>query len=170
MNNRKHYNLKQQGFTLIELLVALGLTALIAAGLMSVFWLSHNAFIKGQNQADLQYSARHARDVLVRDIRASKTIEVWTAKNKPVDSPQECGSWLNLQIESNGNTQQIYYYVDNNILYRDLVHPRNKLPIASNLESISFRSPKPNLVNIVITTCIDNQVYSLSSSMSRRVD
>ncbi|MGE5380619.1 MAG: PilW family protein [Methylocystaceae bacterium] len=170
--NNKEYKLKQQGFTLIELLVALGLTALVTTGLMSVFWLSHNAFIREQNQADMQYSARHARDILVRDIRASKTIEVWIAQDTPVSSPQDSGSWLSLQVENNGSTQQINYYVANNVLYRDNVsaHPNNKLPIASNLESISFTSPKPTLVNIMINTRIDEQVYSLSSSMSRRID
>jgi Tfp pilus assembly protein PilV len=71
MTLRLSRTLDQRGLTLAELVVSLALTAMVAAGLVSVWSKSQQAYFIGSESAEVQQNVRAAVDFMVREIRSA---------------------------------------------------------------------------------------------------
>lgn len=144
----------ETGMTLVEMLVALALTGIIFTGFMSVYWFASYAFEREYCQADIQYSARQAKDKVFNDVRESKSFCI-------LDGGTE--------LRLTKNDTQVHYYVRNEQLYRDDdISPPS--PVACNIKEVYFYSSAPGLLEITITSTIEEQEFILEAACASRLE
>lgn len=144
----------ETGMTLVEMLVALALTSVIFAGFMSVYWFASYAFEREYCRADIQYSARQAKDKIFNDVRESKSFSI-----------PDGGTELRL-IKTD---TKVHYYVRNEQLYRD-DDKSPPSPVACNIKGICFYSSTPGFLEITITSMIDECEFMLSAACTGRIE
>ncbi|QGT98938.1 hypothetical protein SYNTR_0345 [Candidatus Syntrophocurvum alkaliphilum] len=136
----------EQGFTLIELVISLAMTSLIVIGSMSLLWIGSNSFERQHIQAELQYSARKAQEVLKKDIRESSNIKI-------------------------SNDKELVLITDRTVLYRVNTNQnnrtellRNGVPTAENIIMLKYTLTPDKIVNYEITAKKNQIEYTLKGS------
>lgn len=163
----------ERGMTMVELLVAIAISALVLAGLMSLYWLGSRAYMREEEMAEAQYAARQAEEFISRDMRSCSSFTICDAAGNPVN-PGSAGVRLELVIEENGRTAHVSYRLDsyNHNLYRSFIDgvSNNTLAVANGISSLAFQSPSLDLVDIYIRASCGNTEYVLTGGMKKRVD
>lgn len=155
-----------QGFTLIEVLAALALFGIVLAGLMSVFWFGFYGYENEINQSELQYAARQARCRILGDFRQSNSFVIKDSAGNEVNAGNE-GVRLHLVMKS----EEVELYCNNNQLYRNSSLPATPAqPVASNIDAITFMSPKAGLLELSITTVIGGHELKTATTCKSRID
>ena len=122
----------QDGFTLLETVLALFLLLLIIQGVTAVFWHSFLIARRQQELAELQYSARRARQYLSLDLAKASQVQIKDSSGQNALS----GPHLHLTI----STDMVHYYQYGGQLFRDTA-TGSPLPLAEHIESLSFSQP-----------------------------
>jgi len=152
----------EKGFILLEMLFSLALAGIVMAGVLSVYWFTSHIFGQETNLSDLQYSARQAKDFIVKDCKYSKNIIILASPGGEEVPEGEC-LYLVKDFEV------VDYYVSNKQLYRDS-STSSPLPVAENIESVTFTSPTPGLVEICIKASNAEEDFILRTSVKSRLD
>lgn len=155
-----------RGFTLIEVLAALALFGIVLAGLMSVFWCAFYGYENEVKQSELQYDARQARCRILDDFRQSQSFVIKDNAGNEV-APGNQGVRLHLVMD----TEEVEFYVNNNMLYRNSSLPATPAqPVASNINSVTFKSPKAGLLELNITAIIAEHELKTATGCKSRID
>lgn len=155
----------EQGTSLLELVIALSLIGVLCAGFFSLNWFGESAFRMQTSQAELQYSARHARQSIMEDVAECKSFSVLNARGGSEVLSGSDGAYLNLVLSDRITD----YYVSNNQLYRNssIASPQ---PVAENIQAVSFSSPYPSMLNLRITASSKQRNYVLETRCADRID
>ncbi|MGI6453325.1 MAG: hypothetical protein ACOX0E_07685 [Syntrophomonadaceae bacterium] len=137
----------EEGATLAEMVVALALAAVVALGIIGVFWTSSRAFAYQAEISEIQYMVRISMQKIVNDIREASEISI-------------DGHDLMLNSESGS---VLYRYDDN----KDQII-RNGVPISEKISMIKF-SYRSGMVEVTIQAETNGRVYSLKGAAVCRV-
>ena len=116
-------NSGETGFIITEIIAALGLSALVMAVLMTVYFSACKLYQYQLAFTDIQYAERAAMQMIIEDIMAAQEVECLNE-----------GKTLRLLVVDTG---YISYYVQNQTVYR---HGAAKMPVVNNISSLSFQS------------------------------
>lgn len=121
------------GFTVIEIIVALGLSAIVIAALMTVYFSACKIFQCQLAFTDIQYAERAAMQMIIEDVMSAQEVECLDDSRK-----------LRLLIDDG----YVSYYLQNQTVYR---HGAAKMPVANYISSLSFQpGSRPGYTNICI--------------------
>lgn len=172
----------EKGITLVELLVALALISIVAAGLISVYWIGASAYNRENLQVDAQYDARVAMDKISSDIRECEAVEVKDAGGVEVTDGTP-GSQLFLIKKEDGAGKDDKVYItyrmgeSNKILYRkrDVPSVPKEIPVVApitvNSVSVAFTDKGSGLIEITLKILDnkENTLFELNNRCQRRV-
>ncbi|HHW02642.1 MAG TPA: prepilin-type N-terminal cleavage/methylation domain-containing protein [Thermoanaerobacterales bacterium] len=88
---------KKKGFSLVELLVALGLAMIIMTAASLVYFSGIKAWVRGENQVEVQQNLRIAMNTLSNEIQMADMIEIYKTEKK-------------LVLSYNDGSTRSYYY------------------------------------------------------------
>ncbi len=92
----------QAGFTLVELVVAMALMVMLLTGFAGLLSTSVTSWVQGSNRTEVQQVARHAVDMMVREIQYSQRANlVFNSATR-----------LTLQTSQYGAIRTITYFLD----------------------------------------------------------
>lgn len=178
----------EKGFTLIELLVALALVSIVAAGLISVYWIGASAYNRENLQADAQYDARVAMDKISSDIWECEVVKVQNYNGTEVAAGTPGLQLFMIKKEDGVGTDGKVYITyrmgePNKILYRKRDVPSAPgeppvvAPITINPVNIAFTDKGSGLIEITLKILADekkiddeeNTLFQLSNRCQRRM-
>ena len=117
-----------RGFTLIELIMAMGIFIFIVLIISGVFVTSLRSQRKNTAFQEIQENGRYILEMMMKEIRMSKI-------------NTDFGTFENLNIERNDTGANVFYYFDNNQIYREETNPQTgevvSLPINSDLVKVN---------------------------------
>lgn len=94
----------KKGFSLIEMMVVVVILGLIVLGLVTFFTGGARSWISGQSQLEAQRNGRQAMDIMVREIRESKSIDnSSTTTSISFNTPFEVGV-ISYSLSVSGNS------------------------------------------------------------------
>lgn len=153
----------KNGFSLIELLIALALTSvvIITAGFM--YFSGVKAWIKGENQLEIQQNLRIAMNTLYNEIRMADIVDVYSSGRKIKlhynDTDLSDKSYIfdpslkELKLEDSKSTVAMYIedlhfqYYNNLILISITTEAREGVTSRNYVFRINARGKKVNVVN-----------------------
>ncbi|MEA1960273.1 MAG: prepilin-type N-terminal cleavage/methylation domain-containing protein [Bacillota bacterium] len=153
-----------KGTTLLEMLIALALFGLISAGLVTVYWISETAFNGQSARADVQYSARHAREAIISDFVACTSFSVLDVCGGIEVADGSVGTCLHIAKSD----RTVDYYINNQQLYRN---PSNASPgpVAEFISQISFSKVSLNTMAMSVVALSQKQEYTLETTCCSRI-
>lgn len=153
----------KNGLSLIELLIALALISvvIITAGFM--YFSGVKAWIKGENQLEIQQNLRIAMNTLYNEIRMADIVDVYSSGRKIKlhynDTDLSDKSYIfdpslkELKLEDSNSTVAMYIedlhfqYYNNMILISITTEVREGVPSRNYIFRINARGKKVNVVN-----------------------
>jgi len=132
--------LRQTGFTIIELLAGILISAVILAGLYSVFFSQQEAFSAQEQVAEMNQNIRAALDLMTREIRLAGYKNSTSAFNGIATATSDSIQIL-ADLDQNGDTAgeneniSYTYYSGAKQICRNGVG----LPVADNITGLSFQ-------------------------------
>lgn len=159
---------KNNGFSLMEMVVAIGMSALVLAGLGSIFAGTIKVWARAQNSGMALKEARIAMEWLTRDIRQSSAIQSASS-----------GSSASLILKIGTGTDTVTYNLSKNTLSRVLNNNKPDL-VAENITDLTFTDQNGknlaalsdltlvDFVSISMTVTAGNQVFVLNNGAKLR--
>jgi type IV pilus assembly protein PilW len=130
---------RNNGFTLLELLAAIFITAILMAGLYSVFVSQQVAFSAQEQIAELNQNMRAAMDLMTREIRLAGYKKSGAIFNG-IATAQPTTIRILADLDQNGDTigpnEDITYSYDGPNL--QIWRKNSSLPIADNITNLTF--------------------------------
>jgi prepilin-type N-terminal cleavage/methylation domain-containing protein len=130
---------RNNGFTLLELLAAIFITAILMAGLYSVFVSQQVAFSAQEQIAELNQNMRAAMDLMTREIRLAGYKKSGAIFNG-IAAAQPTTIRILADLDQNGDTigpnEDITYSYDGPNL--QIWRKNSSLPIADNITNLTF--------------------------------
>jgi type II secretory pathway pseudopilin PulG len=121
----------EAGFIIAEMIAVLGLSAIITAVLMTVFFSAYKLYQYQLAFTDIQYAERAAMQMMIEDIMTAHEVECLNE-----------GRTLRLLLEDG----YVSYYVQNQTVYR---HGAAKMPVVNCISSLSFQpGSQPGYIRI----------------------
>jgi|ERR1051325_631165 hypothetical protein len=147
-------------FTVVELVVATGVSTVVLASLMLVFFFANRSFASLTNYLDLDQKTQSALDKMSREIRQVKTLTDFSSTN------------LTFQ-DYDGGTLQYTYNPTAQTLTRNKGNT-NFTTLLTGCDSLQFsifqRTPNSNTFQPVSTTTVTNtKVIELTWNCSRSI-
>jgi len=145
-------NSGETGFIITEIIAALGLSALVMAVLMTVYFSACKLYQYQLAFTDIQYAERAAMQMIIEDIMAAQEVECLND-----------GKTLRLLVD-NG---YVSYYVQNQTVYR---HGSAKMPVVNYISSLSFQSgSRPGYTSICMEARQGEEKNRIICSASSRL-
>ena len=86
--NKFRYEYRQGGFTLIELMIGMLLTVTLMSAVFGLLSTSTQSWIVGNSRMELQQTARHAVDLIARDLHYAKSVTIVSAESLTILTDQ----------------------------------------------------------------------------------
>jgi len=119
------------GFIITEIIAILGLSAIVIAVLMTVYFSTYKLYQYQLAFTDIQYSERAAMQMIIEDIMAAQELECLNDGKK-----------LRLLVDDG----YVSYYLQNQTIYR---HGTAKMPVVNYISNLSFQAgSQPGYTNI----------------------
>ena len=143
----------ETGFIITEIIAVLGLSAIIAAVLMTVYFSAFKLYQYQLAFTDIQYAERAAMQMIIEDIMAAQEV-------KCLDE----GRTLRLLLDGG----YVSYYVQNQTIYR---HGAAKMPVVNCISNLSFQpGSRPGYTSICMEAWQGEDTNRIiCSAKSRRI-
>lgn len=139
---KKRIRLNQKGITLIELLVAFAICGIVVGGIYRVFITQTKAYTIHDQVVEVQQNIRTAMEILLRDLRmAGYDSDSLTSKISigppaiPQITPGDHEVTVNYEYDDT-HRYEVKYYLDNGILWRQLMIWPDGAPSTSTTDKI----------------------------------
>lgn len=140
------------GLIMAEIILALGLTTLVIAALMTVYFSAYRVFACQTAFTDIQYAERAAMQMIIEDIMSAREVEYLDDSKK-----------LRLLV----GDDYVSYYLQDQTVYRQ---GAAKMPVANYISSLSFRSDsQPGYTTIHMEACQGQETTRLVCSAIPRL-
>jgi hypothetical protein len=142
----------ETGYIVTEIIAALGLSSIIIAVLMTVYFSTYKLF---QNQlaiTDIQFAERSAMQMIIEDIMMAQEVQCLDEGRK-----------LRLLTDDG----YVSYYLQNETVYR---HGAAKMPVANYISRLTFQSgSRMGYINICIEAWQGENANRIISSAASRL-
>jgi len=124
-----------KGFSLVELLVAIGLAILVITAASLAYFSGIKAWVRSENQVDVQQNLRIAMNTLSNEIQMADTIDIYIAEKK-----------ITL-LYDDGSTRSYYY----DSASKEIRLAKSNSTVAMYISGCDFGYSN-NLISISLTT------------------
>jgi type IV pilus assembly protein PilW len=136
---RRTGTLRQNGFSLIELMAGILISAVLMAGIYSVFFSQQEAYSAQEQIAEMNQNVRAAHDLMIREVRLAG-YKTSTSTFSGIAMATTDSLRILADLDQNGDTAG----VDEDITYtynagsKQICRNGVGLPVADNITSLSF--------------------------------
>ncbi len=174
----------ETGITMVEVILVLALITLLFNALMAVYLAASNSLVRETNISEMQYTAREARQLMLKDVYSSESLEILGLDGSPTE-PGMAGTRLRVIIplmkEDGIQYQAVAYYIENGRLYRERFELNDKhnssddqfldkIPVADYMTVLSFSTSIPGLIEYKLTCSCDRNTFCIQGRAGSKVD